>query len=134
MQQEEESNQIAQIWCDKLKVLLQQIEAIPEHFLAESQASSLGIQMSDLDLENDNSFESSPRFFIPLPRERLPVSTCDIDVEYHQSTYFPTPCVDDDLASEDYGDGLYVAHIIENHRVQLCMVFNVKVPQWHGMR
>jgi len=89
--------------------------------------------MSDLDLENDNSFESSPRFFIPLPRERLPVSTCDIDVEYHQSTYFPTPCVDDDLASEDYGDGLYVAHIIENHRVQLCMVFDIKVPQWHGM-
>jgi hypothetical protein len=90
MQQEEKSNKIAQIWCDKLEVLLQQLEAMPEHFLAESQASSLGIQMSDLDLENDISFESSPGFFIPLPRERLPVSTCDINVENHQSTHFST--------------------------------------------
>jgi hypothetical protein len=129
MQQEEQSNQIAQIWCDKLEVLLQQLEAMPV-FLAESQASSLGIQMSDLDLENDISFESSPGFFIPLPRERLPVSTCDINVENHQSTHLSTLRVN----LGDYGHGLHLAGIIEDHRTQLSLFFDVKVPRWQGMR
>ena len=130
MQQEEKSNEIAQIWCDKLEVLLQQLEAIPDDLLVESQASSLGIQVSDLDLENDISVESSPGFFIPLPRERLPVSTCDINVENHQSTHFSPPRVN----FGDYGRGLHLAGIIEDHRVQLSLVFDVKVPRWQGIR
>jgi hypothetical protein len=130
MQQEEKSNEIAQIWCDKLEVLLQQLEAIPEDLLVESQASSLGIQVSDLDLENDISVESNPGFFIPLPRERLPVSTCDINVENHESTHFSTWRMNPGA----YGHGRRLSEIIADHGKQLSLFFDVKVPRWQALR
>jgi hypothetical protein len=86
--------------------------------------------MSDLDLENDISFESSPGFFIPLPRERLPVSTCDINVENHESTHFSTWRMNPGA----YGHGRRLSEIIADHGKQLSLFFDVKVPRWQALR
>ncbi|EAW09622.1 uncharacterized protein ACLA_038330 [Aspergillus clavatus NRRL 1] len=65
----------------QLKALQSRLESLPEGSLSEPHLGSLGVHVSDFDIESDKAPDLRARFFSPLPREHVKNSPCKLDPE-----------------------------------------------------
>jgi hypothetical protein len=127
MLEEKEQNKTKHQWYKQLTDLYRVLENLPQDYLNDDFLSSHGIQTYDFDIEIDDPLESTPRFFSPLPHERLILSSCDIDLSEHKSTYYSGKKVN----FGHYWNGRSLADIISDHlRGVLNLLSNI--PRWKG--
>jgi hypothetical protein len=103
-------------WYRQLVRIRSFLETMRGEYLDDDQMRSLGIHMSNLDLEIDESSDSASQFFRPFPREHLKISSCAVDPAEHTSLPQPT---DRKKYCRDFNLGRSLVNVVRSHLGQI---------------